>query len=304
MRAMILAAGLGTRLRPISYTVPKPMVPLGGRPLIARLIDSLIAAGAREIAVNLHHLPKVIESYLRAQFPDARFEFSFEPQILGTGGGLRKMRAFLEHEEDCFLLNGDTFQRPRFEDLRRARRQRDAIAAITLRHPPAGDRYTAVWEENGLVTGYGQGRGESLMFSGSHCVSSRIFQHIPDRDVSDLTGSVYQPLVKSDKEKIAAVIDDDPMWFDVGTPQRYLTAARAFGKTVGNSIVEGQVRDSVIWDDCFIARGVTLESCIVAHGVEIRTPMELRNAIICKDDPAIPRDPSYRFENGLVIACI
>ena len=304
MKSMILAAGIGTRLRPITYSVPKPMLPLGGRPLIAWLVDSLVDAGTTEIVVNLHHLPQSIENYLPSVFPKIRFHFSYEPQILGTGGGLRNVRSLLEHEEDFFLMNGDTLQRPDFESLRSARRERDAIAALTLRHPPSGDRYTAVWEENGLITGYGQGRGRSLMFSGSHCIASRIFRYIPDRPVSEITGDVYQPLVKSDREKVAAVLNDDPMWFDIGTPQRYLAAARAIGKMIGRSVIEGEVRDSIVGDDCFIARGVVLESCIVGHGVEIRTPMEVKNAVICKDDPAIPRDPNYKFENGLVIACI
>src|SRR6267143_3047023 len=116
MNAMILAAGLGARLRPITYTVPKPMFPLGGRPLIAWLVDSLVDAGATDIIVNLYHLPRTIESYLPAAFPNIRFHFSYEPQILGTGGGLRNVRALLEREEDFFLLNGDTFQRLPFEN--------------------------------------------------------------------------------------------------------------------------------------------------------------------------------------------
>jgi NDP-sugar pyrophosphorylase family protein len=161
-----------------------------------------------------------------------------------------------------------------------------------------------VWEENGLVTGYGRGRGQSLMFSGSHCVNSEIFRYIPDREVSEMTGDVYQPLISTNREKIAAVVNDDPMWFDIGTRQRYLAASRALGNMVGKSTIEGVVRDSVVWDGCFIGRGVVLESCIVAHGVEIRTPMQLRNAVIVKDDPAIPRDPNYKFENGLVIAYV
>ena len=299
---MILAAGFGTRLRPISYTLPKPMVPLGGRPLIAWLVESLMRAGVRDIIVNLHHLPKVIERYLPDQFPDARFHFSFEPQILGTGGGVRKVRSPLEGEEDFFLMNGDTYQSPRFNDLRDARRRADALSALTLRHPPEGNRYTAVWEERGMVTGFGRGRGQSLMFSGSHCVSSRVFGYLPDREVSDITGDVYHPVLEKQRDRLAAVVDDNPMWFDIGTPRRYLTASRAFGQSIGKSVVEGQLRDSVVWDDCYIVRGVVLESCIVAHGVEMRTPMQLKNAIICKDDPAIPRDESCRFENGLVIA--
>jgi mannose-1-phosphate guanylyltransferase len=303
-RAMILAAGLGTRLRPITYTMPKPMLPLGGRPLIAWLAESLIRAGTTDIVVNLHHLPDAIERDLPTAFPGAHFDFSFEPKILGTAGGVRKARALLEREEDFFLINGDTFQSPRFDDLRRARREHDAIAAQTLRHPPPGDRYTAVWEENGLVTGYGNGRGQSLMYSGSQCVNSEIFRYIPDREVSDMTGDVCQPLVSTNREKIAAVVNDDPMWFDIGTRQRYLAASRALGNMIGKSTIEGVVRDSVVWDGCFIGRGVVLESCIVAHGVEIRTPMQLRNAVIVKDDPAIPRDPNYKFENGIVIAYV
>ena len=304
MKAMILAAGLGTRLRPLTYMVPKPMLPLGGRPLIAWLVDSLTGAGTTEIAVNLHHLPEAIENYLPHAFPAIRFHFSYEAKILGTAGGLRKVRALFEGEEDFFMMNGDTLQRADFDGLRRARKEKNAIAALTLRHPPAGDRYTAVCEENGLVTGYGQGRGQSLMFSGSHCIASRVFRYFPDRPVSDMTGDVYQPLLKTGREQIAAVLNDDPMWFDIGTPQRYLTAARAMGKMIGKSVIEGEVRDSVVGDGCVITRGVVLESCIVGPGVEIRAPMELKNAVICKDDPAIPRDPDYKFENGLVIACI
>lgn len=299
---MILAAGYGTRLRPITYTMPKPMVPLGGRPLIGRLVDAL-AASADEIIVNLHHFPEQIRDYLSSHF-SLRFHFSYEPQILGTGGGVRNVRSILERDQDFFLMNGDTYQEPRFNELRSVRRGRDAISAMTLRHPPAGDRYTAVWEESGIVNGFGKGHGEAFMFAGSHCVSSRVFRYIPDREVSDLTGDVYVPLTQTKEEHIAAIVDDNPMWFDIGTPQRYLTASRALGPMIGKSAIEGEVRDSIVWDDCFIGRGVVLESCIVAHGVELRGDMHLENAIICRDDPRIPRDENYRFENGLVIACI
>src|SRR5207245_11364000 len=116
-----------------------------------------------------------------------------------------------------FRVNGATCPCPRYDALRAAPRRRDSISAMTLRHPPAGDRYTAVWEENGSINGFDKGRGEALMFSGSHCLSSRIFRYIPDRDVSEITGDVYQPLLASGRERIAAVIDDNPMWFDMGT---------------------------------------------------------------------------------------
>src|SRR4029077_3462421 len=115
LKAMILAAGYGTRLRPITYTLPKRMFPLAGRPLIGHLVDFVAAAGVREIIVNLHHFPEIIERYLRGAFANINFHFSREPEILGTGGGIRKVRALLEREEDFFLLNGDTYQSPQFD---------------------------------------------------------------------------------------------------------------------------------------------------------------------------------------------
>lgn len=337
MRAMILAAGYGTRLRPITYTLPKPLVPVCNRPLIGWVVDSLLRAGIRELIVNLHHLPEAIERFLRDTFGgEANFHFSFEPEILGTGGGVRKVRSLLEREKEFFLVNGDTIQFPPYELLLQARRARDSLAALTLRHVPENDEFTPVWLESGLITGFGEGRGEELMFSGSHLISSRIFHYLPDRDFSGIIDEVYVPLLTSQQETIAGVIDNR-IWFDIGTARRYLAASRGLadriisgevklppssriewdsiiddgarttgviaGSTIGRrSIVEGAVRGSVVWNDCFIASGVRLDSCVVAHGVAIRQPQNLANVVICRDDPAVPHDAGHRREDGLVVA--
>ncbi len=301
---MILAAGYGTRLRPLTYLVPKPMVPLCGKPLIAWAIESLMQAGVRDLVVNLHHLPDVIRRDLPARFPDAHFDFSLEPEILGTGGGVRKVRSLLEREDDFLLVNGDSVASPPYEKLREARRRRDSLAALTLRHPPPNDRFTPVFFKDGLITGFGEGSGEALMFSGTHHISSRIFRYLPDRDFSGIVEDVYKPVLESGRETLAGVVDDG-LWFDIGTPQRYLSASQSIPNcaAVGaRSTVEGDVRNSVIWDDCRIGRGVSLQSCIVEHGVTIDSPMRLQNAIVCRDDVSIPRDAGYQFESGLVIA--
>jgi NDP-sugar pyrophosphorylase family protein len=336
MKAMILAAGYGTRLRPVTYTLPKPIVPLAGRPLIGWAVESLLAAGIRDFVVNLHHLPEPIERYLREQYDGiARFEFSYEPEILGTGGGVRKVRTLLESGPEFFLVNGDTVQFPPYDALRSERNERDALAALTLRHPPQGDRFTPVYFDDGRITGFGSGTGEALMFSGTHLISNRIFDHLPDKDFSGIVDEVYQPLIDSGREQIAGVVDDG-LWFDIGTPQRYMTASRTLldlmvrgevtapagtrmtGDSLAHdtatvtgtmsrsiagerSVLEGSLTDTVVWNDCRIASGVTLDGCIVAHGVEITAPIELHNVLICRDDPAIPREGEHRFENGLVL---
>jgi NDP-sugar pyrophosphorylase family protein len=146
---------------------------------------------------------------------------------------------------------------------------------------------------------------------------------------------VYQPLIDSGRETIAGVVDDG-LWFDIGTPQRYVAASRTLlGLTVGGrlapargtsvagdslfddtsvvtgtmtrsiagarSVIEGTLTGSVVWDDCRIAKRVVLDSCVVAQGVEIASPAELRNVLICRDDAAIPREGEHRFDHGLVL---
>jgi NDP-sugar pyrophosphorylase family protein len=336
MKGIILAAGYGTRLRPVTYTLPKPLVPLCNRPLIGWAIESYLAAGVEDIIVNLHHLPEPLERDVRARYGHrARLSFSFEEEILGTGGAIRRVRPQLERERDFFLVNGDTVQFPRLQELVDARRRGDSLAALTLRRAPEGDKFTAVFHEGGLLTGFREGRGEALMFAGSHCISTRVFDYLPDREFSGIVGDVYEPVLRDGTETLAA-ITDDRLWFDVGTPQRYINASRAFldatvngelapaegshvrgdslvhetataapslaRSTVGaNSVVEGEVLDSVIWDGCTISRGVHLESCVVTHGVEISGPVELRNTLICRDDPGIPDDAAYQRSDGLVI---
>lgn len=295
MKGMILAAGYGTRLRPITYTLPKPMVPLCNRPLIAWAVESFHAAGVRDLVVNVHHLPEAIERYLRARYD--RIELSYEREILGTGGAIRRVRPLLENEEAFFLVNGDTVQFPRWSALRDA--LGDRIAALTLRHPPANDRFTPVHLAEGRVTGFGKGHGEPLMFAGSHLIRTRIFAFLPDEEEFGIVDRVYQPLLDSGRETIAGVVDDG-LWFDIGTPQRYAAASHALREAIlrgelappegshvdGDSLVHesatgrairsivgarstirGDVRDSIVWDDCVIDGSV--EGCIVAHGVRV-----------------------------------
>jgi NDP-sugar pyrophosphorylase family protein len=282
MKAMILAAGFGTRFEPVTFTLPKPLIPVCNKPLIGWAIESLLAQGISDFVVNLHHLPDAIREYLPRAYPRARFEFSFEEQILGTGGGVRRARRLLEDDDDFFLANGDTIQSIPADALRRARRERDAVAALTLRHAPPDDRFTPVYFESGRVTGFGSGTGEALMFSGSHCIARRAFDFMPDKDVFGIVDELYRPLLQRGGT-IAAVVDDDARWFDIGTPRRYLAASQALcrGNVVGaRSVVDGTLIDSVVWDDCRIAAGVTLERCIVAHGVTLDEPAHHHDLLI------------------------
>jgi NDP-sugar pyrophosphorylase family protein len=226
MKGMILAAGLGTRLRPITNTVPKPMVPLCNRPLVAWAVESFLAAGVRDLIVNLHYLAEPIERYLSEEYAGkADFYFSFEKDILGTGGAIRRVRPLLENEDAFYLVNGDTVQFPRWNALRDG--LGDHLAALTLRHPPENDRFTPVYLDHGRVTGFGKGTGEALMFAGSHLISSRIFRYLPDEEEFGIVDRVYQPLLDSATETLGGIVDQG-LWFDIGTLPRYVSASREF----------------------------------------------------------------------------
>ncbi|HEX7708924.1 MAG TPA: NDP-sugar synthase [Thermoanaerobaculia bacterium] len=336
MKGMILAAGYGTRLRPLTWMLPKPMVPLCNRPLIGWAVEAFRQAGIHDLIVNVHHLPEKIASYLHETCGNEIDCFiSVEQEILGTGGGVRRVRDRLTGEEPFFLVNADTIQFPHYQALAEALRSSGSLAALTLRHPPAGDRFTPVWRnpEGGWVTGFGTGEGEALMFAGSHAISPRIFDHLPDRAFSGIVEDVYQPVISSGSESLTSVLDDG-LWFDIGTPDRYLSAsagildaiirgevkppagselrddsllhqtASASGSVVhsvagAGSSIAGNIRESILWSDCVIGRGVTLDRCIVASGVTLDKAVHLRNVIICPEDPAIPAD--YRRLDGLVI---
>lgn len=334
---MVLAAGFGTRFRPITYVRPKPLIPLCNRPLVGWAIDALVAAGASEIIVNTHHLPELLEAWLTTHYASqVQLHFSREEEILGTGGGIRRVRSLLDKEEDFFLVNGDTVQLPPWAELQSARASRDALAALTLRHPPEGDRFTAVWMEDGRVTGFGRGTGEPLMFSGSHLISSRIFSYLPDKEFSGIVDEVYQPQIDGGKEKIAAVVDDG-LWFDIGNSQRYLKASFAVLNAMAegaiaverdsvlrnglllhrSAAVDGDVREtivgarssvagsaigSIVWEDASIGPGCRLERCIVSEGVTMDGSVEFRDVMICRDDPRIPAE--YERRHGVVVAPI
>jgi mannose-1-phosphate guanylyltransferase len=318
MRAIILAAGFGTRFQPITYALPKPMIPVANRPLIGWAVEACLAAGINEIVINLHHLPAPIEQYLRTEYVQrASFEFSREETILGTGGALRRMRHLLT--EDFVVMNGDTIQQPPFRELIELRSETGALAALLLRHAPEGESFTSVWLEDGWINGFGEGTGESLMFAGCHAMAPAILDRLPDRDFSGLTEDIYLPATRRGERSLAGLVHDG-LWFDVGTPVRYMEASRGVLQAIGKggfssppgsrpiperslahqtARVEGELIDScvgarstisraarlartIIWDDVVVGAGASVEDSIVAHQVEIPAGMTVRNAVITR----------------------
>lgn len=137
MKAMILAAGLGTRLRPLTKHRPKALVELCGTPLLEIVLQRLIQVGVDQVIINVHHLAEMIVDYVRARRNfGIRIEFSFEPVILGTGGGLQKAAWFFAGDEPFFLHNVDILSEMDLSDLLAFHRCHEAVASLAVQERP------------------------------------------------------------------------------------------------------------------------------------------------------------------------
>jgi mannose-1-phosphate guanylyltransferase len=230
---MVLCAGLGTRLRPLTLRVPKPAVPVCGLPLVSWTLGLLAGAGISRAVVNVHHLPDAMASAAEAGARGAGLPLAIsrEPVIAGTGGALREARRHLEGADAIVMVNGDVL----FDvDLGRAlaeHRASGALATMLLLPMPPGARYAAV-EVDGtgavrrIAGSFGPG-GAGLSpwhFSGVHVLSPALLDRVPAEPFEcDVNRHVYPPLMASGAVRGLVV---DGYWNDLGTPARYLEASR------------------------------------------------------------------------------
>lgn len=266
---MILAAGLGTRLRPLTDRLPKPALPVVNRPLASYSLERLRAAGVGRVAMNVHHLPEALE----AAFADVAI--AREPALLGTGGGVRHAAALLD-EDELFAMNGDIVFWPDLEGALALHRASGAIATVVLREDARARALGAIGVD-------GEGRVRSLltpapdgarehMFTGVHVLSARAVAELPSEGC--IIRTAYRRWIDTG-EMVAGFVDASP-WRDLGTPAEYLRANLdlARGSLPWPSAlraIEGAIEGDV--EDCVIGAGAVvrakLRRCVVWPGTRV-----------------------------------
>ena len=228
MKAMILAAGLGTRLRPLTNTVPKPLLPVAGTPLIVWNLLLLKRHGFHDVVINLHHLGPMIEQAVGngSRF-GLRIIYSREPVILGTGGGIKQAEPNFSGAP-VLILNGDTLVEIDLEALWTFHRQRNAAATLVLRSDPDAARWglVEVGEENRIVriTGHGQSEPtvtQPRMFAGIHILHPRLLREVPKGKESSIIDAYVSGIQRNET---VLGYDHQGYWSDIGTPERYAQA--------------------------------------------------------------------------------
>jgi mannose-1-phosphate guanylyltransferase len=177
MKAFLLAAGVGSRLRPITGTVPKCMVRIDGMPLLDIWLDALDRAGVDEVLVNLHYLPHVVRRHLDARARAPAVRTFFEPELLGSAGTLAANRAWVDAEEMFLACYADTLTDFDLRSLIQAHREHDAVATLTVfrsERPSAGG--VVELDESGMVTGFAEKPSEPV----SDLVNAGLYAFHPD----------------------------------------------------------------------------------------------------------------------------
>ena len=302
---MILAAGFGTRLFPLTIDRTKPAIPFLGKPLVGYVAEYVARFGFRDVVVNLHHQPESVKKALGdgGSF-GVNIQYTVElPEILGTSGALDNARHLLE-DETFLIVNGKIITDIDIAAAVETHRKTGALATMVLKPNARRERFTeVVTDENGFIQEFGNFPAplteeqkldsrlatldSPLMFTGIHILEPRVFEYIPRGVYSDIIPSVYIPAIKNG-EKIAAHVTD-ANWFELSTIPRYLDISLAMMKNA--SVIQGNncqispganIFNSVIWDDVSIAAGATLNRTIIGDGVAIRNGETFENAAIVR----------------------
>ena len=226
MKALILAAGFGTRLSPVTDTIPKPLIPVLNRPVIEYNINFLKYYGIKEIYINLHHNGEKIEKYLgNGKKLGVKIKYLKEKEILGTGGSIGSMREFVN--SPFLVINSDTiFDFDLDEMINSHYKSESKVTLGVISSSPKDSRAVVTVDENFKVVRMLEASFQknipdgNAVFTGIHIINPSLLEYIPENIFTSITGYVYKRMVQQ-REHINAVFIDGK-WWDMGTPDDYL----------------------------------------------------------------------------------
>ena len=281
-KALVLAAGFGTRLRPLTDAVPKPLLPLWNVPMLDHALALLADWGVRDAVVNAHYRAGELLDHLRARRGAPRVSLSFEPEILGTGGALARAQWFFD-ERPFWVLNADVAAdlspRPFLRCM-----QRTAPLAVLWMHASRGPRTVDV--DNGTVRCFRSARpgtDGTFTFCGLQLVDPEIFTFLDRNGAFQTIVDAYRRGMAVGR-RVAAVAPGDAFWYDVGTPAAYLDAHAAVlaAARAGRPGARLMQPDYAARQAALRRRGVRIDGfACIAPGAAVAPGARLARAILC-----------------------
>lgn len=243
---MILAAGYGERMRPLTNSVPKPLLTINGKPILHYTLQLLKKNGIDEVVINLHHLHQMImDVFGDGSSLGMKIHYSYEKEILGTAGGIKAAERFLK-DGTFIVINSDIVADIDIMKVLEFHKKKKAFVTMVLRHDPEVERYGAIevdsdWRIRKFLGNppyvpplNNGGRGgvlpplKKMMFTGIHIIEPEIFDEIPSGRYCGITEETY-PKLMNDNISIYGY-EFNGYWIDIGTPERYEKAKREVTK--------------------------------------------------------------------------
>jgi NDP-sugar pyrophosphorylase family protein len=275
--ALVLTAGLATRLRPLSLVRAKAALPVAGVPLVHRILRSLAASGVTDAVLNLHHLPHTLTGLVGdGSGLGLRVRYSWEVPVLGPAGGPRRAAPLLG--STFLIVNGDTLTDLDVRALVAAHRDSGALVTMAVVPNVHRDKYSGLSSDGrGAVTGFAR-RGSpenEFHYIGVQVVEAAAFASVPD-NVTFETSTLYTSLIASRPGSIRLCITSAE-FFDIGTPADYLDTSLQLAARErdtpprSNARIDSSARveRSILWDDVVIEADTMLRECIVTDGVRV-----------------------------------
>lgn len=316
IRALVLAAGFGTRLAPLTDTLPKPLLPVRGRTVAEVTLERLVRAGCEAAALNLHHLGGAVRERLGSSFAGMPLVYSEEEEILGTFGALAPLADFFRGADAVILVNGDSLCRWPLRRLIRRHVKTGAVATLLFAaraDPGVYGGGVAVSPKQGVIS-FAAGSGDDsegvrrLVFAGAHVLSPDLVARAPER-FSHIVHELYEPVL-AEAGKIATLATSRP-WHDLGTPRRLRDAVTGGGVAMAPfrwarpvwvapsaEVAPGaRLRHSVVEAGARVERGARLRDSVVFPGVVVGEGAVVRGSVL---GPGAVIPPGSRVRDRMV----
>lgn len=309
LKAMIMAAGVGSRLDPLTKAVPKPLVPIANRPVMDILFDNLVSIGVKNVVANTYYLAdQIINRYKNNNF-GINFEYIKEETLSGTAGGLKKCQFFFNEGEDFIVLSADGLSNADLKQGIEIHKKSGAIATIGIKQIPLEEVAhfgVVVTDNEGYITEFQEKPSieeakSSFINTGIYIFNYKIFDYIPANTFYDFAKNVFPELLKIHSINTFQI---NEYWTDIGTLEQYEQSTKDLfnglccfehsgikNKEDGSFIAGASpipectriIGNCTIGSNCKIGKNVTLENCILWDNVVIEDNVTVKNSVVASN---------------------
>lgn len=306
-KAMVMAAGVGSRLDPLTQYIPKPLVPVANRPVMDILFERLKEIGIEDVIANTYYLSEKIVSHYEKNNLGINFNYVCEKELSGTAGGVKKCQFFFDEGQDFIILSADGLSNADLQAGIDAHKKSGAIATIGIKKieeeeiPNFG---VVVTDKKGFIVEFQE--KPAIKDAKSNCINTgiyifnyRIFDYIPENTFYDFAKNVFPSLMNAGEKINTFVVEE--YWSDIGTLAQYVQSTKDLfdGLCTFNhadiitneegAYIKGKSHISssakllgynTIGDGCIIGKNVILKDCIIWDDVEIKDGSVLENCVV------------------------